>query len=752
MAVRITRKFSFKTQFLDFDSLTNHPQRKEGRMMKFKSLWLCLFPLFVVILVSCATPTAKTPKVSTPEIEREAHKQRVIVLKSHMETKFKLWDVSFKLTNGATSLCKEKTMFSGFQFITKDFFDGDYRDAAIDLYDLGELPKIIHVIEKSPAHEAGLQVGDEILSIEGKSLPTSPEKVGEFMKSLPDNLVSLQMVVRRNAQRLAIELHRKECCDYGIVLVPSDEVNAWADGRRVSVTKGMMRFVENDLELATIVSHELAHNIRGHVDMTEKHQMAGAFFGLLLDIGAAVVGVNTGGQFTQLGMQAGQMMYSKDMEREADYVGMYILASSGYDFQESPNVFRKWGSSHPGSIETKYASSHPSTPERFIALEKAVEEINGKKAKGLALVPEEKQVTIASKALEKEDSQDFASETELRASKTPQSREDQLAHVMKQVRDGKIQGVRLRSTPRPTWDSDIEEMIAEYNFFVKGKNDQGNFPNDFVDNGDGTVTDRTTRLMWEKEGSSPNLGWRQAKEYVKSLNKKNFLGYSDWRMPTTEELASLLAPRVNDEGLHIASVFSCKQRVCWSSDLGEHNTRAVDFSEGSIPSVIAYSRMMRLHSSYSVRAVRTIQSGETKPGQLPQDLPQIADVGTEVWELEVTGDSTGKLEMVLERAEIENNIHSVSGKLSGLIHDYHGGPLELRCKLKGKIENNMLLADFTGYAAQVEIGNVYVTGTIRGTIIKSKGLGTWNMKHSMGSSVGECTMKRIRGMGLGTDK
>jgi len=721
-------------------------------MMKCKSLWLCLLPLLAVILVSCATPTAKTPEVTTPEIEREAHKQRVIVLKSHMETKFKLWDVSYKLTNGATSLCTEKTMFSGFQFITKDFFDGDYRDAAMDLYDLGELPKIIHVIEESPAYEAGLKVADEILSIEGKPLPTSPEKVGEFMKSLSDNAVSLQMVLMRNGQQLPIELHRRQCCDYGIVLVPSDEVNAWADGRRVSVTKGMMRFVENDLELATIVSHELAHNIRGHVDMTKKHQMAGGFFGLLFDIGAAVVGVNTGGQFTQLGMQAGQMMYSKDMEREADYVGMYILALSGYDFQESPNVFRKLGSSHPGSIETKYASSHPSTPERFVALEKAVEEINGKKAKGLALVPEEQKVAVASRESEKEDSQDMARQTDLPASKTPQSKEDQLAHVMKQVRDGKHQGVRLRSTPRPTWDSDIEEMIAEYNFFVKGKNEQGYFPNDFVDNGDGTVTDRTTGLMWEKEGSSSNLRWSQAIEYVKNLNKKNLLGYNDWRMPTTEELASLLAPRVNDEGLHIASVFSCKQRVCWSSDLSRYNTRVVDFSEGSIPAVIASSRIVTWDSWYSIRAVRTIQSGETKPGQRPQEHPQIADVGSEIWELEVTGDSTGNLEMLLERGEVENNTYSIKGRLSGFIQDYHGGPLELRCTLDGKIESNIILADFNGYAANVEIGSVFVSGTIRGAISKSKGFGTWNMKHSMGSSVGECTMKRIRGAGLGTDR
>jgi hypothetical protein len=560
-------KSSFTTQSLALESFTNHPHRKEGQMMKFKRLLLCLLPFAAVILVSCATPTAKTPKVTTPEIQREAHKQRVIGLKSHMEAKFRLWNVSYKLTNGATGLCTDKIMFSGFRFIAKDFFEGKYKDAAIDLYDLGELPKIICVIEGSPAYEAGLEVGDEILSIEGKPLPTKPKKASDFMESLPDNAVSLQMMVIRNGQRLPIGLHRKECCNYGIVLVPSDVVNAWADGKRVCVSNGMMRFVHNDLELATIVSHEMAHNMRGHVDMTKKHQMAGGFLGLLLDIGAAVAGVDTGGQFTRLGMQAAQKMYSKDMESEADYVGLYILALSGYDFEEAPNVFRRWGASHPGSIETKYASTHPSTPERFVALEKAVEEIQGKKAAGVALIPEEKQTKVASRELEKEDSQDIDSDTGLRASKMPQTQEEQLAHVMKEVKDAhKISKIKLRSTPMPVWESDIEKMIGKYNFFVRYKNEAGYFPNDLVDNGDGTVTDRVTGLMWEKGGSPSAMLYQSTERYVSHLNKEVFAGYNDWRVPTAEELASLLERERNDRGLHIAPVFDGKQKACWSAD------------------------------------------------------------------------------------------------------------------------------------------------------------------------------------------
>jgi hypothetical protein len=70
----------------------------------------------------------------------------------------------------------------------------------------------------------------------------------------------------------------------------------------------------------------------------------------------------------------------------------------------------------------------------------------------------------------------------------------------------------------------------------------------FIDNGDGTVTDDLTGLMWSKNSSprvgspckSSNLSWQEALDYVKCLNTKNYLGYSDWRLPNRKELRSLI--------------------------------------------------------------------------------------------------------------------------------------------------------------------------------------------------------------------
>jgi hypothetical protein len=74
--------------------------------------------------------------------------------------------------------------------------------------------------------------------------------------------------------------------------------------------------------------------------------------------------------------------------------------------------------------------------------------------------------------------------------------------------------------------------------YVRG--DTGYGQNDLADNGDGTVTDSATDLMWSQEDSGSGLHLEEALAWVEERNTENYLGYSDWRLPNAKELQSIV--------------------------------------------------------------------------------------------------------------------------------------------------------------------------------------------------------------------
>jgi len=124
-----------------------------------------------------------------------------------------------------------------------------------------------------------------------------------------------------------------------------------------------------------------------------KNSMVGAIFGAVLDVAAATQGVYTGG-FTSDGAKIGAMRFSQSFEREADYVGMYILARAGRPIASAPTFWRRMAQESPKRI--KFASSHPTTAERFVRLEQTVAEIEQKRSAGVELMPELKKAATTS--------------------------------------------------------------------------------------------------------------------------------------------------------------------------------------------------------------------------------------------------------------------------------------------------------------------------------------------------------------------
>jgi len=130
----------------------------------------------------------------------------------------------------------------------------------------------------------------------------------------------------------------------------------------------------------------------------------------------------------------------------------------------------------------------------------------------------------------------------------------------------------------------------------------------YIDNGDGTVTDANTGLMWEKnsqnDGSIHDTGnnartWDEAfSVHVAGLNTMGFAGHSDWRLPNVRELASILnyenaspptvSPAFNNNCTSPCTVLTCSCTSAtdyWSSTthaLVPQNAFTVHFGDAGV--------------------------------------------------------------------------------------------------------------------------------------------------------------------------
>jgi hypothetical protein len=138
----------------------------------------------------------------------------------------------------------------------------------------------------------------------------------------------------------------------------------------------------------------------------------------------------------------------------------------------------------------------------------------------------------------------------------------------------------------------------------------------FMEADSDTIIDGTKRLVWLKKDTWQMSGkWmaqRQVKEFAEGLNRKRFAGFSNWRLPTTEEAKSLFDKKQENSDhmgkvIHLSGLFEpgCGF-LCWTSDV-RHNIQGVrlSFRKG----VIMYDDIFRVSRGAS-RLVRDIEKDE----------------------------------------------------------------------------------------------------------------------------------------------
>lgn len=104
---------------------------------------------------------------------------------------------------------------------------------------------------------------------------------------------------------------------------------------------------------------------------------------------------------------------------------------------------------------------------------------------------------------------------------------------------GKLFGVNFADGRIKGYDLSIQGQDKTF-FVICAREAEDYGQNDFVDNGDGTVSDQATGLMWTQADNGEAVDWRTALAYAQARNDANHLGHDDWRLPNAKELESVV--------------------------------------------------------------------------------------------------------------------------------------------------------------------------------------------------------------------
>jgi len=341
------------------------------------SLKLLAISLVLTLSVSaCVAPKTNRVKLDDGAVANEARKQRELAIKIYSDQDERLYKIAWPLLRANADLC-EDNIKNSFGFMESNIYyykDEGMQQAARSVLELDSHVRFKAIVDNSPIQKAGIQVGDKIKKINGTVVPATKgasKIMADIFKTDADKVIWEFEIENESGDTAMYSVTSDQVCDYGVSLTEDDTVNAYADGNNIFITQGMMRFATTEKELSLVVGHEVAHNIMGHIDAKTTNYVLGTVLDILV---AAAIGVDTGNAFGNAAAGA----YSQDFEAEADYVGLYLMVKTGYELEGSADFWRKMAAIHPGNIASNHSSSHPATPERFLAIEKSVEEINNK--------------------------------------------------------------------------------------------------------------------------------------------------------------------------------------------------------------------------------------------------------------------------------------------------------------------------------------------------------------------------------------
>lgn len=335
-------------------------------------------------LAACAAGS-RGPTLPAALIEAEEIRRREVALVDFEQHQDRLDRIAHPLLARATPLCPAAVGYRlGMRLATLQDYEPAWRPAARNALGVTDTLTVLTVVPEGAAGRAGLAPRDRVVAVNGRALPAGA--AGDA--ALEQELASVR---EAGSNRLAVGYLRgadpgealvvlQPGCDYDTRVLVDGELNAWADGRNILVTSTMLRFAGDD-ELKVLVAHELAHNARGH--------LAADSVAVPPRRSRRTPGVLRAAYRAADGAGPDSLSFPPEKEWEADYVGLYAMALAGVPLASAPRFWRQL--TRADGETTALAATHPAREERFARMERTIAEIEGKRAAGARLLPEERE-------------------------------------------------------------------------------------------------------------------------------------------------------------------------------------------------------------------------------------------------------------------------------------------------------------------------------------------------------------------------
>lgn len=203
-------------------------------------------------------------------------------------------------------------------------------------------------------YELGEQAYREVLDKAGDRVLPRRDPAVQRVREVGERIVEASKI--KPLQR-EINLHlERYTFKWEFNVIRSREVNAFCmPGGKVAVFSALLRIVENDDQLATVLSHEIAHALAHHSNERVTRQESGRVSWLF------------------------NMAYDREQESEADHIGLFLMTFANYDPDETVVFWERMQRAARGGQLPEILSNHPSDARRINQLRRWIPQVKAAK-------------------------------------------------------------------------------------------------------------------------------------------------------------------------------------------------------------------------------------------------------------------------------------------------------------------------------------------------------------------------------------